>query len=77
MNTVVEQPKPIELDKHTPVDVERPIKYIEKVNIPIVDGKATPLSALNTNINADSNANLNALEDLSAGYEPHKIKKKA
>lgn len=73
MNTVVEQPKPIELDKHTPVDVERPIKYIEKVNVPSVDGKGV-VSALNTNINADP---INVLEDLTAGYEPHKIKKKA
>lgn len=73
MNTVVEQPKPIELDKHTPVDVERPIKYIEKVNVPSVDGKGV-VSELNTNINADP---INVLEDLTAGYEPHKIKKKA
>lgn len=63
VNTVVEQPKPIELEKITPVNVEKPLNYIEKVNVP-VDGNGSE-SHLNTNVNPDP---AKELQDLSAGY---------
>lgn len=63
VNTVVEQPKPIELEKITPVSVDKPLKYIEKVNVP-VDGKRSETN-LNNNVNPES---ANGLQDLSAGY---------
>lgn len=67
---MVEQPKPIELEKITPVNVERPLKYIEKVNVP-VDGKGSE-SNLSKNVNADD---ANGLKDLSAGYASTKKSK--
>lgn len=81
MNTVVENPKPIELEQPKPIDTQRPIKYIEKVHIPI-DEKGSE-SNLNTNVNNNNDVNsINSepkygLQDLSDGYEPHKIQKKA
>lgn len=80
MNKVVENPRPIELEQHKPVNIQRPLKYIETVNIP-VDGNRSR-SILNTKVdngiqnlaNPESN---DGLQDLSAGYESHKIQKKA
>lgn len=82
MTKVVEQPRPIDIEQHTPINVQRPIQYTEKVNIPI-DEKGSE-SSLNTNVNNINDANsvqntesTNGLQHLSAGYEPHKIQKKA
>lgn len=83
MNTVVEQPKPIDIEQPEPIKIQRPIKYIEKVNIPHpVDGKGSE-STLNTNVNNINDVNsvspspVDGLQDLSSGYTPHKIQKKA
>lgn len=78
LHKVVENPKPIELEQHKPVDVQRPLKYIETVNIPTtVDGKASS-SKLNTNVNSVNPQPANdGFQDLTAGYESHKIQKKA
>lgn len=81
MNKLVEQPKPIDIEQHKPINVQRPIKYTETVNIPI-DEKGSE-SALNTNVNNKNDNNgvnvdpVDGLQDLSAGYTPHKIQKKA
>lgn len=63
MNQLVEQPKPVELEKITPVNVEKPLKYIEKVNFP-VDGKKSGSTLTNT-INTEP---VQGLQDLSDGY---------
>lgn len=77
MNTIVENPKPIDIEQPKPVDVQRPLKYVETVNIPTVDGKGSS-SNLNTNVNdAYQNSASDGFQDLSAGYESHKIQKKA
>lgn len=65
INTVVEQPRPIEVEKVTPIDVEKPFKYIEKVNVP-VDGKRSE-STVNKKINPEP---VDGLGDLSVGYKP-------
>lgn len=80
MNKVVENPKPIELEQHKPFNVERPLKYTETVHVP-VDGKGSS-SNLNTNVNGDIQNSTNpdssdGFQELSAGYESHKIHKKA
>lgn len=83
MNTVVENPRPIELEQPKPIDIQRPLKYTETINIP-VDEKGSE-SNLNTNVNNNNNNDVNninsepkyGLQDLSEGYEPHKIQKKA
>lgn len=72
VNKVVEQPKPIELEKITPVSVEKPFKYIEKVNVP-VDGKGSETN-VNNNVNSEST---NGLQDLSAGYSSPTKRSKA
>lgn len=56
MKKVVEKPVPVVLEKHTPVTVERPLKYIEKVKIPVTkkDG-AKVVSEKHTN--AENNVN--------------------
>lgn len=80
VHKVVENPKPIELEQVQPVNVERPLKYTETVNIPVDEHGQT--SKLNTNVN-DGNDNTvnpepnNGFQDLTAGYESHKIQKKA
>lgn len=80
MHKVVENPKPIELEQVHPVNVERPLKYTETVNVPVDEhGRA---SNLNTNVNGDNQNTVNpepnnGYQDLSAGYESHKIQKKA
>lgn len=79
MNTIVEQPKPIDIEQPQPIDIQRPIKYIEKVNIPIDEKKSG--STLHTNVNNDVNEinpdTVDATQDLTGGYESHKIQKKA
>lgn len=80
MNKVVENPKPIELEQVKPFNVERPVKYTETVNVPF-DGNGSS-SNLNTNVNGGIQNSANAepnsgFQDLSAGYESHKIQKKA
>lgn len=80
VHKVVENPKPVELEQAHPVNVERPLKYTETVNIPVDEHGRT--TNLNTNVNggngnaADPEPN-NGYQDLSAGYESHKIQKKA
>lgn len=59
----MEQPKKIELEAPIPVSIERPIKYIEKINIP-VDGKGSE-SSLNNSVNTEST---DGLQDLTDGY---------
>lgn len=82
VHKVVENPKPIELEQVHPVDVQRPLKYTETVNIPVTDGNGVA-SNLNTNVNGNTeNAatnpeSNNGYQDLSVGYESHKIQKKA
>lgn len=81
MHKVVENPKPIELEQVHPVNVERPLKYTETVNIPVDEHGRT--TKLNTNVNGGGNENTvnsdpnNGYQDLTAGYESHKIQKKA
>lgn len=70
VKTIVDQPKPIELEKITPINVDKPLKYIEKVNVP-VDGKGSE-SNLSNNVNPDG---ANGLQDLSAGYASTKKSK--
>lgn len=83
VHKVVEHPKPVELDQAHPVNVERPLKYTETVNIPVDEhGRTTKLNT-NSNVNGGSenavdNPEPNSgYQDLSAGYESHKIQKKA
>lgn len=65
----MENPKPIELEKVTPVNIEKPFKYIEKVNVP-VDGNGSE-SALNQNHKPVDDG----IQELSSGY-PSDIKRK-
>lgn len=82
VHKVVENPKPVELEQVHPVNVERPLKYTETVNIP-VDEHGRASSNLDANVTgATQNAvnpepDTNGYQDLSAGYESHKIQKKA
>lgn len=71
MKTLVEQPKPVELEKITPINVEKPLKYIEKVNFPI-DAKKS--GSASSNVNADP---VEGLQDLSAGYTSNTANRKA
>lgn len=84
MNKLVEHPKPIDIEQHKPIDVKRPIKYIEKVHIPVTEKGSE--SKLHTNVNDNDNINnvgpvsfnpVDGPQDLSSGYTPHKIQKKA
>lgn len=63
-----EKPKPVELEKITPISVEKPLKYIEKVNFPIDSKKrdSTPRSSTNE-----------GLQNLSAGYASNTVRSKA
>lgn len=61
MTTVVEQPKPVQLEKITPVNIEKPLKYIEKVSFPIDGTKSGSAHILNSKP-------VEALKDLSDGY---------
>lgn len=71
VKTVVENPKPIELEKATPVNIEKPFKYVEKVNVPI-DGNGSE-SALNHNHKPINDG----LQELSSGYTSDVTRKKA
>lgn len=69
---IIEHPKPIELEKITPVNIEKPFNYIEKVNVP-VDGNGSESTS-----NHNNNHKLidDGLQELSAGYTTNAAHKK-
>lgn len=68
MKTVEEKPKPVELEKITPISVEKPLKYIEKVNFPIDSKTRDSTARSSTN---------EGLQNLSAGYASNTARAKA